>query len=225
MEKLDVTLTMLDHLILDSYKGAMEGLAEYLGSAYELVLHSLEDYEHSVVKIINGYHSGRKEGAPITDLALDMLARLENGSARDGVTYTTRNREGRPLKGTTIPVRGEGGRVIALICINFYLDTPLNELISAWTLCGQDSANISEHFADSSEDLMEKLVAGAVADVDRDPSVTPSTRNKHIVMNLYERGGFRMKGSVDQVAKLLSISPNTVYLHLRKCTSQNTKGA
>lgn len=221
MEKSNVTFTKLDHLILESYKGAMEGLAEYMGSAYELVLHSLESYEHSVIKIINGYHSGRKEGAPITDLALEMLARLENENGKDCVTYTTRNREGRPLKGTTIPVRGEENRVIALICINFYLDTPLNELIGSWTLSGQDSANIKEHFAEDFEDLMEKLVAGAVAEVDRDPSVTPSTRNRQIITHLYKRGGFRMKGSVERAAKLLSISPNTVYLHLRKCTNQN----
>lgn len=49
----------------------------YLGSVYEISLHSLEDYDHSVVKIMNGYHSGRTVGAPLTDLALNMLKELK----------------------------------------------------------------------------------------------------------------------------------------------------
>lgn len=40
----------------------------YLGSVTEISLHSLGDYDHSVVKIMNGYHSGRTVGAPLTDL-------------------------------------------------------------------------------------------------------------------------------------------------------------
>ena len=50
----------------------------YLGSVYEISLHSLEDYDHSVVKIMNGYHSGRTVGAPLTDLALNMLKRIKD---------------------------------------------------------------------------------------------------------------------------------------------------
>ncbi|MBQ7083565.1 MAG: PAS domain-containing protein, partial [Oscillospiraceae bacterium] len=64
-------LTKTDKLIIDSYAVMMESLSAYLGSAYEISLHSLEDYNHSVVKIMNGYHSGRSVGAPLTDLALN----------------------------------------------------------------------------------------------------------------------------------------------------------
>ena len=31
---------------------------------------------HSVISIYHGEHTGRKEGAPITDLALEMLEKL-----------------------------------------------------------------------------------------------------------------------------------------------------
>ena len=67
-----------DRLILDSYAAMIEGLSTYLGSVYEISLHSLEDYNHSVVKIMNGYHSGRSAGAPLTDLALNMLKRIHD---------------------------------------------------------------------------------------------------------------------------------------------------
>ena len=76
MEQIAVTLTREDHMILESYKTLAEGLSDYLGSSYEIVLHSLEDLDRSVIKILNGYHTGRREGAPITDLALEMLSRI-----------------------------------------------------------------------------------------------------------------------------------------------------
>ena len=66
-----------DRRILESYIPVVEGLADYLGSSFEITLHSLEDLEHSVIKIVNGYHTGRTEGSPITDLALRMLKTLE----------------------------------------------------------------------------------------------------------------------------------------------------
>ena len=71
-------LTLVDRAILESYKEVAEGLSDYLGEGYEIVLHSLESLESSVIKIINGYHTGRKEGAPITDLALKMLEEIRN---------------------------------------------------------------------------------------------------------------------------------------------------
>ena len=80
-----VDLTLVDQEILNSYSNMIEGLACYLGEGYEIVLHSLENYEHSVINIINGSHTGRKIGAPITDLALNMLEKIEN---TDTVSYT-----------------------------------------------------------------------------------------------------------------------------------------
>lgn len=99
-----VKLTRADQKILKSYIPTLQGLAAYLGSSYEIVLHSLEDYDHSVIGIINGEHTGRRIGAPITDLALDMLDELSAGGKASTV-YFSRNKKGEPLKSTTIAVR------------------------------------------------------------------------------------------------------------------------
>ena len=99
--------TETDRVILHSYESVIEGLAGYLGNCYEIVLHSLEDLDHSVIKIINGYHTGRSVGSPITDLALNMLDRIESGeSTEDSISYFSTNRRGEPLKSTTIAIRG-----------------------------------------------------------------------------------------------------------------------
>ena len=67
-----------DRRLLESFFPIAEGLGAYLGPSYEVVIHSLEDLEHSVVKIVNGLHTGRTVGAPITDLALHMLEKLRS---------------------------------------------------------------------------------------------------------------------------------------------------
>lgn len=57
-----ITLTATDNLILESYKVMIDGMAEYLGEGYEIILHSLQNLDKSVVKIINGHYTGREEG-------------------------------------------------------------------------------------------------------------------------------------------------------------------
>ena len=114
-------LTKTDRLILNSYASMVENLSSYLGSVYEISLHSLEDYNHSVIKIMNGYHSGRSAGAPLTDLALNMLKRIQDKgfSSTDSFTsYNAINPVGEHLKSSTIPVLGENNRVIGILCIN-----------------------------------------------------------------------------------------------------------
>ena len=81
--KKTMSFTRMDRMVLESYKTLCEGLANYLGDGYEIVLHSLENYDNSVIKIINGYYTGRKEGAPITDLALHMLEDIRHGVSPD----------------------------------------------------------------------------------------------------------------------------------------------
>ncbi len=62
-------------MILGSYKNIADALGEFLGSSCEIVIHSLESLDSSIIKIVNGNHSGRMVGAPITDIALSMLSK------------------------------------------------------------------------------------------------------------------------------------------------------
>lgn len=98
MSEYNVPFTDEDHRILSSCVTLVEGLADYLGGGYEIVLHSLEDVEHSVVKIINGHHTGRTTGAPITDLALSMLSRIENENGR-AISPIFQEQKGRAAQG------------------------------------------------------------------------------------------------------------------------------
>ncbi|MBQ9158142.1 MAG: PAS domain-containing protein [Erysipelotrichaceae bacterium] len=210
-----VKLTKMDRQILHSYIPVLGGLAEYLSSCYELVLHSLEDFDHSVICIYNGEHTGRRVGAPITDLALNMLEQIEKGH-NDSIVYFSRNAKGEPLKSTTLAIRGEGNKVIGLLCINMYLNVPLVDMLNSLSAdSALNSHSFTETYTQNPDELIEKSLEEERAAVLADPSILPSNRNKTIVEHLYDRGIFQLKDSVIKVEQLMGISKNTIYMHIR----------
>ena len=216
MEKQNVTFTLVDSVILDSYKGALAGLSAYLGDGYEIVLHSLEDLDHSVVAIFTGERSGRQVGAPITDLALQMLARIEDENMQDSIIYFNRNEGRESFKSATIVIRGERQRVIGLLCINYDLDQPLSKVMRNLSPGNENHAIQSvEVLADHSDQLIVSMLEEVRSSVYADASVTPVNRNKEIVRQLDDKGVFKLKNAVVKVAEQLDISRNTVYMHLR----------
>lgn len=215
-------LTKADKLILESYSSMLDGLSAYLGSPYEISLHSLEDYHHSVIKICNGYHSGRSVGAPITDLALNMLKRVSDNdysAIGEYTSYSVINDSGERLKSSTIPVFGENHRLIGLICINLYLDLPASEFMQSFL--SSDSKELQEErFNPNLTDSIAVVVSEVKNQVMHDSTVHPTNKNKEIIHILYDKGIFNIKDSVLQVAEILGLSRNTVYMHLRNLTTQ-----
>lgn len=204
-----------ERLILNSYIPIVEGLAAYLGPSYEITLHSLENLDHSVIKIMNGFHTGRSEGSPITDLALSILEKLEEQEGKsDHQVYFCQNHNGEPMKSTTIAIRGQHHRVIGLLCINLYLATPIMDFVTG-IFPQNNSVFASEHFAESSTDAVSQKLADAKKVVFSNPAILPSMRNKEIISLLNNWHVFDLKSAVDQIADALNISSHTVYFHLR----------
>lgn len=224
MEMQNVTFTLVDKVILDSYKSVLAGLSAYLGDGYEIVLHSLEDLDHSVVAIFNGERSGRQVGAPITNLALQMLARIEEDNTQDSIIYFNCNDSRESFKSATIIIRGERERVIGLLCINYDLNQPLSNILRNLSPREELLAiQPVEVLADHSDQLILSMLEEVRSDVCGDVSITPVNRNKEIVWRLYDKGVFNLKNSVVKVAELLDISRNTVYMHLRNLDKKNVE--
>jgi predicted transcriptional regulator YheO len=224
--KSKILLSPADRLILDSYKTTIDGLAAYYGEAFEIVLHDLTNLDHSVIKIANGFHSGRKEGAPITDLALSMLEEMRKNNAfreqtaqnnqelRFYNTYVSASKYGKPVRSTTIVILGEKKKAIGLLCINLYLDSPISSLLQNFSLAAPGQF-IKENFTAESDELIAKALEKVKADVAADETIPASQRNKEIVVLLYYQGIFKLKNAVQAISADLGISKNTVYMHIR----------
>ena len=106
------------HPILAALARAVPGLAKALGNGTEVVLHEFSHPESSVVAIA-GEVTGRKVGAPLTDLVLRLLR--QGRVTEDLINYPSRTPDGRPLRSSTVFVRDESGQVVGCLCINFEL--------------------------------------------------------------------------------------------------------
>jgi len=215
-------LTKSDEITLNSYAIMLEGLAAYFGNSFEFVLNRFDDLDHSVIMIINGYHSNRTVGAPVTDLTLERLINTDNEMEHYYMTHTTTSQFGEPIRSVTIPIVGEGNWIIGMVCINFYASSSISTFMSGFLQGneqlreGANSGHVSENYAANSEGIISKALEEAKAAVYDDRAVTASNRNKAIIRALYERGIFSLKDSVALVSRSLGLSKNTVYLYIRK---------
>ncbi|MDR2535370.1 MAG: PAS domain-containing protein [Treponema sp.] len=214
MGKAKETLSKTDQLIIDSYKTTMEGLAVYYGEAFEFVLHDLTNLDHSIIKILNGFHSDREEGAPITDFALSMLEEINKNNSGPFITYLSKSKYGKPVKSTTIVIFGEQHKAIGLLCINLYLDSPIISLLKHFPMT-QPANFISENFINDSNELIQRSLEKVRNEVNKDERISISQKNKEIITLLYYQGIFKLKNSVQIIASELKVSKNTVYLHIR----------
>ena len=211
-----VELTKTDLCILDSYTCLAKGLSEYLGTGYEIVVQSLGNPDEGVICIMNGHYTGRKIGAPITDFALEMFERIKSHDGTPYASYFTENKNGEPIRSTTIAIHGENHRVIGFICINFFLNLPLATFIRE-NYFSEHLRVFSETFAENSREIIEKQVVKIRDEVFSDKNISLNNKNKEIIFRLSNCGIFNLKDSVVLVAEQLGISKNTVYLHLRNC--------
>lgn len=218
MDSVDVApFSEHEKIILKSYEAVVDGLASLIGPFCEIVLHSLEDLNTSAIKIANGENTGRQVGSPITDLALKMLKDIEGSERNFSRSYFTRAKGGVFMKSITIAIRNGDNRVIGLLCINVNLDAPFSQILQSFmpTQDAKDAAS-SVNFASDVEELVDQTVERTIEDINADKSVSNNTKNRQIVMELYDKGIFDIKDAINRVADRLNISKHTVYLYIRQ---------
>ncbi len=224
--------------LVESYVPLVRFLGVFLGHGCEVVLHDMSSKEASVLAIANNHITGRREGAPLTDLALRFVASREY-EQRDWVMgYSSRSRDGRPLHSATYFIRDEAGGLAGMLCLNMDISDLMQarEALTrmAQALCpdqagcgageeagafrpepGADPCH-SETFSESLEDLTEQLITQVITASDVPAKRMTPAEKMDIVRTLHARGVFLLKGTVGLVAGLLSSSEATIYRYLQK---------
>lgn len=216
MESQNFSLSEHDRTILNSYVNVAEGTAECFGNFCEVVIHNLENMDHSVMHIINGHLSGRQVGAAISEVTLSFLNRMMEEPNLNHLYYFAKNKRGETFKSSISAITGEKGNIIGLFCINMYLAAPISDLIQCLTPSDNTKQeNISETFVENTEELMLHALEEAKKAVYSNLTISSSNKNKEIVSILHQKGIFNLKDSVVTIADHLGISKNTVYMHIR----------
>jgi len=212
-------LNKQDSHIIHAMEPVVETIAEVFGHHCEVVLHSLEDPRHSVVKIVNGHVTGRKVGSPLTDYSLDMLKSTKEDMHE---SYYTRLDNGKLLKSATTVLRNAQGNAIGILCINIDLSAPLLDFLKSFSPSDDGSSKTAdEHFPSTLDELVSITLERAFDYVNSQRGVSAVEKNKMVVMEFYERGMFKISGVIDIVARQLGISRYTVYNYLREAKFKN----
>ncbi len=205
-------------LIFTQLQQVGKAIVAMFGKNCETCIHDLEDLHHSLAAV-NGTVTGRKIGAPATDLLVRMLQDA-NPKPADLHDYRTVSGDGRVLKSSTTFIYDSDDKPIFAFCINF--DT--TEYFNASQALNQflvhepngAAADSSETFAQSPSETIEALFNQAVAEIGKQPA-TMSTEEKTALVEILERtGALQFKGAVEHIALLAGVSKYTIYNYLKK---------
>ncbi|GAB2647921.1 helix-turn-helix transcriptional regulator [Vibrio panuliri] len=215
----NVEFTESDRERLQAYFRLADTIADFIGPHCEVVIHSFDSFEKSVVKIVNGHHTGREVGSPITDMGLKMLGVFESTGEVTPKSYFTTSKDGSLLKSTTCVVAGDENKPIGLFCINMNLSHPFPEIIR--TLM-PDTAKVGMHenFGSSPTEVIEHALEHAIKDVESDSTINLKGKNKAITKILLDNGIFELKEATAFVSERLGITRHAIYKYIREYKSE-----
>lgn len=218
----NIEFTEQDREYLESYFRLAETIAEFIGPHSEVVVHSFESFEKSVVKIVNGHHTKREIGSPITDMGLKMLRLFENTGNVTPKSYFTTAKDGSLLKSTTCVLAGEKGKPIGLFCINMNLSHPFTDIMQTLMPDGMGSqVGIHESFSSSPTEVIENALESAITEVENDAKINLKSKNKTITKLLFDNGIFELKEATTLVAERLKITRHAIYKYIREFRHKN----
>ncbi len=207
--------------LLQKYIPMVDFLAEVLGNDAEVVLHDVSDMDNSVVAIRNNHISGRKVGAPVTNLALKVMKDQKYSNTPYIVNYKGVSEKGSILKSSTYFIRDQQGALIGMLCINIdyskfeqfrnYLDgfirLPENN---------QQASPVEERFSSSVEAVTLDGIETIIRNIGVSPERMSQDEKIEVIKELNNSGVFLLKGSVAEVASQLKVSEATIYRYLTK---------
>ncbi len=215
-QQLVQSLTQHDRMILKSISLVAGGIARQFGEFCEVVVHSLEDLESSILSIENGEVTGRNEGGPMTDFALSVLESCGDSAMDIYGPYYTTTESGKTLKSTTTVIRNQEGAPIGFFCINFDISAPFASLMESLLRDVSGEQTVSEHFPLTARELVDTSFREVIDSISRQTGISPSRKNKLIVEELYKRGVFHIKNGIDIIADKLGVSRYTIYNYIRE---------
>jgi predicted transcriptional regulator YheO len=199
---------------LENYLLIAEGIAKTFGSYCEVVVHDLRNVSSSIVAIYNGHVTGREIGSPVTDLGLTFLRKRKNENLL--LNYPNNGIKGKKIKSTSVMIRDEEGVVIGCLCIN--IDITLLSMAGAIIndLMHVEEKNEEESFPINVSDLENQIIEKATRQIGKPISLMDKNERMEFIHMLDEMGLFLIKGTIQNIAKLLDVSKFTIYNYLEK---------
>lgn len=209
------------HPIIESLIPIVKMITVTFGKNCEVVLHDFSEPQHSIIAIENGHVTGRRIGGPITDFALASWRQGGFGNKNEDsmINYKTKTKDGKILKSSSVFIKDEKNKIVGCLCVNYDLTGHLmfgniiNEFCSITDL---DNPKEEEIFASDVGEILDNIINKAIEEINKPVSLMQKEDNLRVAEIIEERGGFTIKGAIDQLAHKLNVSRYTIYNYLEE---------
>ncbi len=172
--------------------------------------------DNSIVVIENGHVTGRKVGDGASHVALEQA--LSGGAVpEDHLSYLTKTPDGKILKSSTMYIRGKGGKVNAILGINYDISALLMvENAVRDIITSKDTDPRGPEKIINVNDLLDELIEQSVALVGKPVALMNKEDKMRAIGFLSQSGAFLVTKSGDKVSKYFGISKYTLYSYIDK---------
>lgn len=225
---------IIEDMIMNQYEKLTSFLANVFDTNHEFTVLDLRPEHSCITAIANGHNSGRQVGAPITDLALNLIKEQTWKKQSSVCNYVGVSGENTLVSSSFFITFND--KLLGMFCINIsknksvsleqiYKD--ISELsVQMRTLLPQysetdiknmgHSLDINETFTNSLEERLNQAISKCIPTPGIPLERLTQDEKVSIVENLNDMGFFLIKGAVSETAKHLNCSDATIYRYMSK---------
>ncbi len=204
-------------LLVDHLKRIAEATTKLMGKNCEVAIHDFSNLDDSLFYLC-GSITGRKIGSPVST-RLFMLLRKYGDSISDQFNYRIRTKGGSIIRSSTTFIRDEYNHVIGCYCINYDVTNLLNvrEILNEFAQFSTDSTPSAMSIPETSmEKFVDGIIEQAIIGIGKQVAFMHKSERLEVVRMLDRHGAFKLRGSVEYVAKILGVSRFTVYNYINE---------
>lgn len=201
----------------------MNFFGEIFGTHHEFVLHVLDpDGGSHVGHIVNGEISGRSMNSPLTDYAKKLIEDKVYLKKDYVVNYVGEGPKGKKFRSSTLFIKNSKGELQGLLCINFDAEIyrkvakdVLNLANLSWDIAYIDKKTELEQPVERLTDNIQNIIYSVIdQDILESGAQLSPVQKKLAISKLKEYGVFDVKGTINEVAKVMGMSESSVYRYL-----------
>lgn len=202
----------------------MNYIGEIFGSQYEFVLHVLDpDGGSHIGHIVHGELSGRSLNSSLTNYAKKLIEEKVYLKKDSIVNYVGEGPKGKKFRSSTMFIKDHEGQLQGLLCINFDADAyrkvakdVLKLANLSWDIAYMDKKREQEQPVEKlSENIQNIIYTQIDKDILESGAQLSPEQKKLAISKLKESGVFDIKGTVNDVAKVMGMAESSVYRYLR----------
>lgn len=201
------------------------GIAKQFGPDCEVVVHDLsaDELEHSIIAIENGHITGRHKGDGPSHVVWEAL-KTDPEKLEDRLAYLTKTEDGKILRSSTIFLRDDNGKPVAIFSINYDITMmrAMENALHAFTVT-EELTQEPETITHNVADLLEELIRQSIKMIGKPVALMNKEEKVKAIRFLNESGAFLITKSGQRVCNVFGISKYTLYSYIDEGKSEKNQ--